>query len=263
VCDSVALREEGGAVLRCPNRACPAKLKNRLLHLAGRGALDVDGLGEKLVDQLLDTGLVKELPDLFVLTAEQLGALPRMGERSAAKLVAALERARATTLPRLLVALGIPEVGAGVAELLAAHFGDLAPLLAADAAALEQIDGVGPVIAQRVAAFFADEAHRRELARLLELGVHFERTAPRSAAAPEGPLAGKTFVLTGTLPTLSRAEAGARIALAGGKLTGTVSKKTAYVVAGEAAGSKLAKAQELGVAVLDEAGLLALLAEGT
>jgi DNA ligase (NAD+) len=136
VCDSVALREEGGAVLRCPNRACPAKLKNRLLHLAGRGALDIDGLGEKLVDQLLDTGLVKELPDLFVLTAEQLGALPRMGERSAAKLVAALERARATTLPRLLVALGIPEVGAGVAELLAAHFGDLAPLLAADAAAL-------------------------------------------------------------------------------------------------------------------------------
>ncbi len=261
VCDSEALREEGGAVTRCPNRACPAKLKNRLLHLAGRGALDVDGLGEKIVEQLLDSGLVKELPDVFALTAEQLEALPRMGEKSAANLAAALARARSTTLPRLLVALGIPEVGAGVAELLAARFGDLAPLLAADAAALEEIDGVGPVIAQKVAAFFADETHQRELARLLALGVHFEKSAPRSAALPEGPLAGKTFVLTGTLPTLSRAEAGARIVAAGGKLTGTVSKKTHYVVAGEAAGSKLAKAQELGVAVLDEAGLLALLGE--
>jgi DNA ligase (NAD+) len=259
VCDSEAVREEGGAVTRCPNRACPAKLKNRLLHLAGRSALDVDGLGEKLVDQLLDTGLVKELPDVFALGAEQLEALPRMGEKSAANLVAALERARTTTLPRLLVALGIPEVGAGVAELLAARFGDLAPLLAADAAVLEEIDGVGPVIAQKVAAFFEDETHRRELARLLELGVHFEKTAPRGTAAPEGPLAGKTFVLTGTLPTLSRAEAGERIIAAGGKVTGTVSKKTHYVVAGEAAGSKLAKAQELGVAVLDEAGLIALL----
>jgi DNA ligase (NAD+) len=259
VCDSEAVREEGGAVTRCPNRACPAKLKNRLLHLAGRGALDVDGLGEKLVDQLLDAGLVKELPDVFALGVEQLEALPRMGEKSAANLVAALERARTTTLPRLLVALGVPEVGAGVAELLAARFGDLAPLLAADATALEEIDGVGPVIAEKVAAFFADEAHRRELARLLELGVRFERTAPRDTAAPEGPLAGKTFVLTGTLPTLSRAEAGERIVAAGGKVTGTVSKKTSYVVAGEAAGSKLAKALELGVAVLDEEGLLTLL----
>ncbi len=261
VCDSAAVREEGGAVTRCPNRACPAKLKNRVLHLAGRGALDVDGLGEKIVDQLLDSGLVKELPDVFALTAEQLEALPRMGEKSAAKLVVALERARTTTLPRLLVALGIPEVGGGVAELLAARFGDLAPLRAADAAALEEIDGVGPVIAQKVAAFFADEAHQGELARLLELGVRFEKTAPRSMAAADGPLAGKTFVLTGTLSTLSRSEAGARIVAAGGKLTGTVSKKTSYVVAGEAAGSKLAKAQELGVAVLDEAGLLTLLGE--
>ena len=163
MCDTPAVREEGGVVLRCPNRACPAKLKNRLLHLAGRGALDVDGLGEKLVDQLLDSGLVKELPDVFALTAEQLEALPRMGEKSAANLVAALERARSTTLPRLLVALGIPDVGAGVAELLAARFGDLEPLLEATVETLEEIDGVGPVIAQKVVEFFADERHRHEL----------------------------------------------------------------------------------------------------
>jgi DNA ligase (NAD+) len=258
-CETKAVREEGGAVTRCPNRACPAKLKNRLLHLASRGALDVDGLGEKLVDQLLDAGLVKELPDLFELRAETLAELPRMGEKSAANLVEALAGAKQTTLPRLLVALGIPEVGPGVAELLAARFGDLDPLLEADAEALEQIEGVGPVIAQKVADFFADERHRHEVSRLRELGVRWPKTRPRTSAAREGPLSGKTFVLTGTLPTLSRTEAGERIEAAGGKVTGSVSKKTDYVVAGEAAGSKLAKAQELGVAVIDEAGLLALL----
>jgi DNA ligase (NAD+) len=262
-CDTPAAREEGGVVLRCPNRACPAKLKNRLLHLAGRGALDVDGLGEKLVDQLLDTGLVKELPDVFALDAAQLAELPRMGEKSAANLVAALERARRTTLPKLLVALGVPDVGAGVAELLAAHFGDLGPLMEASAEALDEIEGIGPTIARNVAAFFADERHRDEIARLRELGVTYEKTAPRVAGAREGPLAGKTFVLTGTLPTLSRSDAEERILAAGGKVTGSVSKKTSYVVAGEAAGSKLAKAQELGVAVIDEAGLLELLGQST
>jgi DNA ligase (NAD+) len=258
-CETPAVREEGGVVLRCPNRACPAKLKNRLLHLAGRGALDVDGLGEKLVDQLLETGLVKELPDVFALDAAQLAALPRMGEKSAANLVAALERARTTTLPKLLVTLGIPDVGAGVADLLAAHFGDLGPLMEASAEALDEIEGIGPTIARNVAAFFADARHRAEIARLRELGVTYEKTAPRAGAAVEGPLSGKTFVLTGTLPSLSRAAAEARIVAAGGKVTGSVSKKTSYVVAGEAAGSKLAKAQELGVAVIDEAGLLELL----
>jgi DNA ligase (NAD+) len=148
-----------------------------------------------------------------------------------------------------------------VAELLAARFGDLDPLLEADAEALEQIEGVGPVIAQKVADFFADARHRAEISRLRELGVRWPKTKPRATAAREGPLTGKTFVLTGTLPTLSRSEAGERIEAAGGKVTGSVSKKTDYVVAGEAAGSKLAKAQELGVAVIDEAGLLALLGE--
>jgi DNA ligase (NAD+) len=259
VCDTKAVREEGGAVTRCPNRACAAKLKNRLLHLAGRSALDVDGLGEKLVDLLLERGLVKELPDLFELDADTLAALPRMGEKSARNLVEALARARETTLPRLLVALGIPEVGATVAELLAARFGDLDPLRDASVEELEEIEGVGPVIAKKVVDFFADERHREELSRLRELGVRWPRTQPRRTAAREGPLAGKTFVLTGTLPTLSRSEASERIEAAGGKVTGSVSKKTDYVVAGEAAGSKLAKAQELGVAVLDEAGLRELL----
>jgi DNA ligase (NAD+) len=259
VCDTAAVREEGGAVTRCPNRACPAKLKNRLLHLAGRSALDVDGLGEKLVDQLLDTGLVKELPDVFTLDPKALEALPRMGEKSASNLVSALARARETTLPRLLVALGIPEVGPGVAALLATRFGDLDPLLDAELETLEKIDGVGPVIAQKLVDFFADERHREELAKLRSLGVTWPAAAPREAAIQEGPLTGKTFVLTGTLPTLSRSEAGARIQAAGGKVTGTVSKKTSYVVAGEAAGSKLTKARELEIEILDEEGLLKLL----
>jgi len=146
-----------------------------------------------------------------------------------------------------------------VAELLAARFGDLDPLLAASAEALEEIEGVGPVIAQKVAAFFADERHLGEISRLRELGVHWERSEPRTSSAREGPLAGKTFVLTGTLPNLSRAEAGARIEAAGGKLTGSVTKKTHFVVAGDAAGGKLAKARELGVPILDEAELRALL----
>jgi len=262
VCETPVAREEGGAVTRCPNRACPAKLRNRLLHLAGRAALDVDGLGEKLVDQLLESGLVKELPDLFELSPEQLVELPRMGEKSAANLARALARAKETTLPRLLVALGIPEVGPSVAELLAARFGDLDPLLDATAEALEAIEGVGPVIARKVADFFADEGHRHEVARLRELGVRWPKTEPRAEAARGGPLAGKSFVLTGTLASLSRTEAAERIEAAGGKVTGSVSKKTDYVVAGDAAGSKLAKARELDVAVLDEAGLLELLGAG-
>jgi DNA ligase (NAD+) len=261
-CATRVVRAEGDAVTRCPNRACPAKLKNRLLHLAGRGALDVDGLGEKLVVLLLERGLVPALPDVFALGEATLAALPRMGEKSAANLVAALARAKQTTLARFLVALGIPEVGENVAELLAAHFGALEPLMAASAEELTAVEGVGPVIAERVAHFFADETHRAEVARFRELGVRWPATARRAAgAAPEGPLAGKTFVLTGTLPTLARAEAEARIRAAGGSVTGSVSKKTSYVVAGDAAGSKLRKAAELGVAVIDEAALRALLGE--
>ncbi len=262
VCGTALVRAEGDAVTRCPSRACPAKIKNRLLHLAGRGALDVDGLGEKLVAQLLERGLVPTLPDVFALDEATLAGLERMGEKSAANLVAELARAKQTTLPRFLVALGIPEVGENVAELLASHFGDLDPLMAATPEELTAVEGVGPVIAEKVARFFADETHREEVARFRALGVRWPAIARRApGAAAEGLLAGKTFVLTGTLPTLSRAEAEVRIEAAGGKVTGSVSKKTSYVVAGEEAGSKLRKAEELKVPVIDEAGLLALLGD--
>jgi DNA ligase (NAD+) len=213
------------------------------------------------VTQLLEKELVAALPDVFALTAERLAGLDRMGEKSAANLAAALERAKQTTLPRFLVALGIPEVGENVAELLAAHFGDLGALMAASADDLTAIDGVGPVIAERVAHFFADETHRAEVERFRALGVRWpaiEKRAPGAGA--EGPLAGMTFVLTGTLPTLSRSDAEERIEAAGGSVTGTVSKKTSYVVAGESAGSKLRKAAELNVVVIDEAQLVAALA---
>jgi DNA ligase (NAD+) len=260
VCGAATVRLEGEVVTRCPNLDCPAQLKNNLRHLAGRGALDVDGLGEKLVDQLVEKGLVARVSDLFALDAATLAGLERMGEKSAANLVASLERARSTTLERFLLALGIRHVGETVAELLARRFGDLDPLLAASADELEATEGVGPTIAESVARFFADPRNRAEIERLRELGVRWEKAEPASAPR-EGPLAGKTLVLTGTLPVWSRGEAKRRIEAAGGKVASAVSKKTDYVVAGADPGGKLRKAEELGVPVLDEAGLRALLGE--
>ncbi len=262
ICDTKSVREEGEAVTRCPNGACPAKIRNRILHVAGRGALDVDGLGEKLVAQLLESGLVKELPDLFGLEVEALLALERMGQKSADNLIAAIAKAKRTTLPRFLIALGIPEVGAGVAELLANHFGDLDLLMAADPEALVAVDGVGPIVAQNVADYFSEGRNQDEIERLRGLGLEWPSIAPRSELEADGPFSDKTFVLTGTLPHLSRSAAKARIEAAGGKVTGTVSKKTDYVVAGEAAGSKLHKAAELEVAVIDEPTLLEMLGDG-
>jgi DNA ligase (NAD+) len=261
VCATPLVREEGVSVTRCPNRACPAKLKNRLLHLAGRDALDVDGLGEKVIEALLD--LVRSPPDLLGLSRDALLALPRMGEKSADNLLEAIAKAAETTLPRFLIALGIPEVGPGVATLLARHFGDLEALMEAAPEELESIEGVGPVIAEKLRIYFEEDAHRAEIARFRALGVHWppvERASPTASDA--GLLAGLSFVLTGTLDGLSRSEAKARIEQQGGKVTGTVSKKTSYVVAGDAAGSKLRKAEELGVAVVDQAGLEQLLREG-
>jgi DNA ligase (NAD+) len=260
-CGAAVVRLAGEAVTRCPNLDCPAQLRNNLLHLAGRSALDIDGLGEKLVDQLVAGGHVQRVSDLYALDAETLLGLERMGEKSAANLRAALERSKDTTLARFLVALGIRHVGEGVAELLAAHFaGDLDALMAAPREELEQIEGIGPTIAESVVRFFADPRNRAEVARLRKLGVRWPRGERRARGA--GPLAGKTFVLTGGLASMTREAAKARIEAAGGKVTSSVSKKTDYVVAGEDPGSKLRRAQELGVAVLDEAGLLALLGGG-
>jgi len=259
VCKAASVRLEGEVVTRCPNLDCPAQLKNNLLHLAHRGALDIEGLGEKLVDQLVEKDLVRRLSDVFGLDRETLAGLERMGEKSAENLLASLERGRSTTLARFLVALGIRHVGETVAELLAAHFGDLDPLMAASREELEAVPGVGPTIAESVASFFADRRNREEVERLRASGMRWEREAPRRRG--EGPLAGKSFVLTGTLTGMPRAEAKSRIEARGGKLSGTVSKKTDYVVAGAEPGSKLDRARELGVEVIDEAGLLALLGE--
>jgi DNA ligase (NAD+) len=253
------VRLEDEVVTRCPNLDCPAQLKNNLRHLAGRGALDVEGLGAKLVDQLVERGVVKRLSDVFRLGAETLLELDRMGEKSAANLVVALEKARSTTLARFLVALGIRHVGETVAELLAHHFGDLDPLQEATPESLAGVEGVGPIIAESVAAFFADPRNRAEVKEMRELGVVWEKSEP-AAPRGEGPLSGKTFVLTGTLEGMTRGEAKKQIEARGGKVTGTVSKKTHYVVAGADPGSKLAKARELEVEVLDQPGLEALLA---
>jgi DNA ligase (NAD+) len=257
VCGAETVRLEGEVVTRCPNLDCPAQLKNNLRHLAGRAALDVDGLGEKLVDQLVERGLVKRISDLFDLDAEALAGLERMGEKSAENLVAALARAKHRPLDRFLIALGIRHVGEGVAELLASHFGDLEALLAADREQLEAVPGIGPTIAESVARFFDDRRNRAELERLRERGVRPQKAVLRRRG--EGPLAGRSFVLTGTLAGMGRAEARARIESLGGKVSGSVSKKTDYLVAGADPGSKLERARELEVEVLDEAGLLALL----
>ncbi len=260
VCRSQAVRLEGEAVTRCANLDCPAQLANNVRHFASRAALDIEGLGDKLVQQLVAQGRVTRLSDVFRLDAETLAGLERMAEKSAANRVAALERARQTTFARFLYGLGIRHVGAGVAELLAdAAGGDLDLLMGFEKEKLEAIEGVGPTIAESLVRFFADERNRREIADLVELGVSWPRGEPRRRG--EGPLAGKTFVLTGTLPSMSRDEAKRRIEDAGGKVVTSVSKKTSYVVAGAEPGSKLAKATELGVAVLDEAALVALLEE--
>jgi DNA ligase (NAD+) len=259
VCGAKAVRLEDEVVTRCPNLDCPAQLKNNLRHLASRGALDIEGLGEKLVEQLVDAGHLERLSDVFRLDQETLESLERMGEKSAANLVASFERARNTTLTRFLIALGIRHVGDTVAELLARRFGDIGPLLTSTKEELEAIEGVGPTIAESVVRFFDDSRNLGEVSRFRELGVGWETVEPRLPI--EGGLTGKTFVLTGGLEGMTRGEAKKRIQALGGKVSSSVSKKTSYVVAGSDPGSKLAKAEELKVEVLDEAELLALLDE--
>ncbi|NRA08680.1 MAG: NAD-dependent DNA ligase LigA [Myxococcales bacterium] len=260
VCRSTVVRLEDEAVTRCPNLDCPAQLKNNLRHLASRSAFDIEGLGEKLVEQLVEEQLVARLSDVFALERESLEGLERMGEKSASNLLAGLERSRATTLARFLIALGIRHVGETVAQQLARHFGDLDPLLAADQESLEAVEGIGPTIAESVARFFADTRNRAEVERLRELGVRWEKSAPAPPRG-EGPLGGKTFVLTGTLVDLPRSRAKQRIEALGGVVTSAVSKKTDYLVAGAEAGTKLEKARKLGVEILDQAALTELLGD--
>jgi DNA ligase (NAD+) len=255
VCGSDVVRLPDEAVARCTGGLfCPAQRKQALLHFASRRALDIEGLGERLVDQLVDAEMVKTPADLYALDVERLAGLERMGEKSAQNVVAALERSKRTTLARFIYALGIRNVGEATARDLAAHFGALDPLLNADEEALQEVPDVGPIVAMSIARFFAERHNRDVIAALRRRGVHWEEGRPRRAASA-GRLAGKTFVLTGTLPGMKREDAAALIESHGGKVTGSVSKKTDYVVVGADAGSKLAKAEALGIALLDEVGL--------
>ncbi|MFN4265390.1 MAG: NAD-dependent DNA ligase LigA [Aquabacterium sp.] len=264
VCGSAVVREPGEVDHRCTGGLfCAAQRKQALLHFAQRRALDIEGLGEKLVDQLIDGGLVRTLPDLYKLGLLKLAALDRMAEKSAQNIVDALEKSKHTTLPRFLFGLGIRHVGEATAKDLAKHFGQIDKLMDASVEQLLHVNDVGPVVAQSIRTFF-DQAHNREVVEQLRAaGVHWEESEPGSVDPTTLPLYGLTFVLTGTLPNLSRDEAKAMIEAAGGKCAGSVSKKTHFVVAGAEAGSKLDKAQDLGIRILDEEGLKQILAAGT
>jgi DNA ligase (NAD+) len=258
VCGGRVVREEGESARRCINVDCPARLKESILHFASRGVMNIDGIGEALVDQLVDRGLVKSVADLYQLTGAQLATLDRMGEKSAAKLLAHIARSKLNPLPRVIAALGIRFVGGRTATLLAEALGSLDAIAAASADDLQQVKEVGPKVAESIVQFFREPRNRELVERLraanLDLTYLFDRPA-------DGPLTGLTFVLTGALPNLSREQAKALIERAGGKVAGSVSKKTSYVVAGEDAGRKLDKARALGIAVVDE-GTLRSLIEG-
>jgi len=258
VCNSPVLRVAGEAAARCTGGfSCRAQRQEALAHFASRRALDIEGLGDKLIAQLVALERVATPADFYSLTREELAGLERMGEKSAAKLIAALARSKATTLPRFLFALGIRDVGEATALALARHFGSLEKLLAADAAAIEEVPDVGPIVANHVAVFLASETHRREIARLREYGVHWQDAARAQAAA--APLAGMNFVVTGALASMTREQAQERLRALGAKVTTSVSAKTNYLVHGEEPGSKLAKASQLGVRLLDEPAFIALL----
>jgi DNA ligase (NAD+) len=257
VCGSAIVREEGEVDWRCIGGLyCPAQRKQALLHFASRRAIDIEGLGEKLVDQLVDAGIVRVLPDLYRLGVAKLANLERMANKSASNLVAAIEGSKHTTLARFIYALGIRHVGEATAKDLAQHFCSLDAIMSASVEDLCQVADVGPIVAQSIHTFFEQPHNREVVEQLRAAGVHWSEQ--RSQREGSRPLAGKTFVLTGALPNLTRDEAKARIEASGGKVAGSVSKRTNYVVAGAEAGSKLEKAQELGVPIIDEAGLLGL-----
>jgi DNA ligase (NAD+) len=258
ICGGRVVREEGEAARRCINLNCPARLKESIHHFASRGVMNIDGLGDALIDQLVEDGLVRGVADLYDLKVEQIADLDRMGKKSAANVIRNIERSRYLPMPRVITALGIRFVGERTAQLLAEHYGSLEKIAIESAEALQQVPEVGPKVAESIAAFFRESQNQVLLERLKAAGVSFEYTIREQR---DGPLTGMTFVLTGALPTLTREDAKERIEAAGGKVAGSVSRKTTFVVAGDEAGSKLDKAKTLKIRVIGEAQLLALLNE--
>jgi DNA ligase (NAD+) len=259
VCGSRVERLEDEAAARCiAGLFCGAQRKQALLHFASRRAMDIEGLGEKLIDQLVDNVLTRTPADLYTLDAAALANLERMGEKSAENVVAAIEKSKRTTLPRFIYALGIRNVGEATAKYLALHFGNLDKLMRANEDSLQQVPDIGPVVAQSIVRFFSEPHNREVIERLRACGVKWQEGKDLQLAVASA-INGKIFVLTGTLPHLTREEAKHKIEAFGGKITSSVSAKTDYVIAGEDPGSKLAKAQQLEVKILDEAGLLKLL----
>jgi DNA ligase (NAD+) len=253
------VQPEGEAVTRCINSSCPAIVRGALIHWASRAALDINGVGQKWVEQWVDQGLVRSVADLYRLTVEDLLPLERMGQQLAQKLVDAIQASKQQPWSRVLYGLGIRHVGAVNAQVLSQHFPTVEALASADPEAIAAVYGIGPEIAQSVCQWFHVPANQHLVEALQAAGVQFAATTDPSAPQASQPLAGKTFVLTGTLPTLSRSEAKAKIEQAGGKVTSAVSAKTSYVVVGAEAGSKLAKAEKLGIPTLSEPALLDLL----
>ncbi|MCC6857415.1 MAG: NAD-dependent DNA ligase LigA [Bryobacterales bacterium] len=259
VCGGRVVREEAEAARRCVNTNCPARLKESILHFASRGVMNIDGLGDALVDQLVDRGLVRSVADLYALKVEQVAGLERMAQKSASNLIRNIDKSRKNSLPRVLAALGIRFVGERTAQLLAEHFGSLDAIAAAAAGDLQAAEEVGPKVAESICEFFREPRNCELVERLREAGLQFSYQGRRKES---GKLAGLTFVLTGTLPNLTREEAKERIEAAGGKVSGSVSGKTNYVVAGGDPGSKLDKARKLGVPIIGEPELLELIRSG-
>jgi DNA ligase (NAD+) len=261
-CGTPTVKPEDAVFTICPNRAgCPGQSFQHVKHFVSKGAMDIDGLGEKQAMRFLQEGLIADVADVYELGEEQLEGLEGFGEISARNLLAAIDASRSRPFKRVLYALGLPGVGYVTAEALADHFGSIDALHTADPEQIEEVDGVGPIMAVQIAESLGDDRTWELVKKLREKGLRLEQDASERRASG-GPLEGKTFVLTGTLPELTREEAGALIKAAGGKVVNSVSKKTDYVVAGENPGSKLAKAEKYETEILDEAGLLKLLGSG-